>query len=204
MFDNATKSYEIPLICPSEQDVTVTSHAILIDVVGKLMVVSVRTGDVFESGKEYLHGCWSYGMYTEAETELPFGDDMKTLINNKIAHLIHNNFNPDVLEKMTTLMIMKKTSLVHDLYSSTGWSKKDSFLIICDDAIYLKSPDGMFVGMFSKNHFSKLISDDQLLEMDMIYLGNHFNTLQQMKNPFDIRVLSASGFFESRTYPRII
>lgn len=200
MFDNATKSYEIPLICPSEQDVTVTSHAIIIDVVGKLMVVSVRIGDFFESGKEYLHGVWSYGMYTEAETELPFGDDMKTLINNKIAHLIHNNFDTAVLEKMTTLMVMRKTALVPD-QNTAVWVKKDVYLIICDDTIYLKSSNGIFVGMYANNHFSKLVSDDQLFDMGIAYILNHINIFKQIKNPFDIRELSAAGFLEVRVYP---
>lgn len=200
MFDNATKSYEIPLICPSEQDVTVTSHAIIIDVVGKLMVVSVTIGDFFESGKEYLHGVWSYGMYTEAETELPFGDDMKTLINNKIAHLIHNNFDTAVLEKMTTLMVMRKTALVPD-QNTAVWVKKDVYLIICDDTIYLKSSNGIFVGMYANNHFSKLVSDDQLFDMGIAYILNHINIFKQIKNPFDIRELSAAGFLKVRVYP---
>lgn len=197
MFDNATKFFEIPLICPNEEGNNITSHSIIVDVIGDITSVCVRVGDPFENKKEFLCGFWSHGWYNETKTKLPFCDEMNKLIEEKIAHMIHRHFDHDEIQKLTTLMILKKTILTPniDQQNYQHYIKSCLYAILLNDTLYLKSSSGVFLGMYKDNQFTKLYDFQQDTD-ESIYFGV-IEKFQHVSNPFDIRNLYSFGFLNT-------
>lgn len=194
MFDNATKYFEIPLICPSEEGNNITSHSIIVDIIGDITSVCVRVGDPFENKKEYLCGFWAHGWYNETKTELPFCDEMNKLIWEKIAYMIHRHFDHDEIQKLTTLMILKKTFLTPNVEQQNHYIKSCMYAILLNDTLYLKSSSGAFLGMYKDNKFTKLYDADQTDETIFHSIVDQF---EHISDPFDIRSLYSLGFINT-------
>lgn len=205
MFDNATKFFEIPLICPTEAGNNSSSHSIIVDVIGDITSVCVRVGNHYENQKEYLYGFWSHGWYTETKTEIPFCDEMNKLIEQKIAHMVHRQFDHDEIQKMTARTVLRRTRLVYNQnLEYATYSEQAIYLIVLNDIIYLKTSNGMYIGMWQNEQFSFLLSYDQMTDVSKFIDLNDIEVLQNMKMPFDISKLHAIGFREPPSCPAVI